>query len=127
MDDKGVTFRWKDYRQDGSARHKTMTLAPAEFIRRFLIHILPDGFHRIRHYGLFANTGRAANLTKARALLDAPMPVQVPGTGPEATRAEKPAIACPCCGGRMTLVETFERGSSPRTTATNPAFRIDSS
>lgn len=127
MDDNGVTFRWKDYRRDGLARRKTMTLAAAEFIRRFLIHILPDGFHRIRHYGLFANTGRAANLAKARALLDAPAPIEAPDTGLEAPRAEKPAIACPCCGGRMTLVETFERGGAPRTAATYPAFRIDSS
>jgi len=127
MDDKGVTFRWKDYRQDGPARRKTMTLAPAEFIRRFLIHILPGGFHRIRHYGLFANTGRAANLAKARALLDAPIPIPASEPEPEAARSEKPAIACPCCGGRMIVVETFERGGSPRTAPTYPAFRIDSS
>jgi hypothetical protein len=75
MDDNGITFRWKDYRQDGPARRKTMTLAPAEFIRRFLIHVLPGGFHRIRHYGLLANTARATNLAKARALLGAPAPL----------------------------------------------------
>ena len=127
MDDTGVTFRWKDYRQDGPARRKTMTLAPAEFVRRFLIHILPDGFHRIRHYGLFANSGRAANLAKARALLDTPAPIEAPDTGREAPCADKPAIACPCCGGRMTLVETFERNGSPRTAAAFPVFRIASS
>ncbi len=126
-DDKAVTFRWKDYRQDGAARRKTMTLAPSEFIRRFLIHVLPSGFHRIRHYGLFANTARAANLAKARALLDAPAPAPVPDNSPEADAPVKPAITCPCCGGRMVLVEVFERGYSPRTAPSTPAFGIDSS
>jgi len=126
MDDNGVTFRWKDYRQDGAARRKTMTLAPAEFIRRFLIHVLPSGFQRIRHYGLFANTARAANLAKARALLDAPDPVQATDTGPD-TDPATPAITCPCCGGRMILVEIFARGATPRTAPTRPAFGIDSS
>ena len=125
-DDKGVTFRWKDYRADGPARRKLMTLAPGEFIRRFLIHVLPGGFHRIRHYGLFANTARAANLAKARALLQAPAPSPAdPGAEPEAP--SKPEIACPCCGGRMVLIEIFERGASPRSAPTRPAFRIDSS
>jgi hypothetical protein len=127
MDDNGVTFRWKDYRQGGPARRKTMTLAPDEFIRRFLIHVLPDGFHRIRHYGLFANTARTANLAKARALLGAPTPVQAADTSPEAEVPAKPAIACPCCGGRMILVETFARGVSPLTAPSRSTFRIDSS
>ena len=129
MDEAGVTFRWKDYRQDGPARRKTMTLAPAEFIRRFLIHVLPSGFHRIRHYGLFANTARAANLAKARALLDAPAPAPAPApdADPKAEPSAKPAITCPCCGGRMTLVEIFERGATPRTAPTRSAFGIDSS
>ncbi len=127
MDDNGVTFRWKDYRQDGQARRKLMTLAPAEFIRRFLIHVLPSGLHRIRHYGLFANTARAANLAKVRALLQAPPPAEVPETIAEADAPVKPAITCPCCGGRMILVEIFERGRSPRTAPTRPAFGIDSS
>ena len=127
MDEAGVTFRWKDYRQDGAARRKTMTLAPAEFIRRFLIHVLPTGFHRIRHYGLFANTARASNLAKARALLDAPAPAPASDTDPEAGPSEKPAITCPCCGGRMILVEIFERGHVPRTAPTRPAFSVDSS
>jgi Putative transposase/Transposase zinc-binding domain len=128
MDDKGVTFRWKDYRQDGQARQKLMTLAPGEFIRRFLIHVLPTGFHRIRHYGLFANTTRAANLAKARALLQVPTPTPaLAGAGAEPEAPAKPSIACPCCGGRMILVEIFERGSEPRTQPSRPAFRIDSS
>ncbi len=127
MDDNGVTFRWKDYRQDGQARRKLMTLAPAEFIRRFLIHVLPSGLHRIRHCGLFANTARAANLAKVRALLQAPPPAEVPETIAEADAPVKPAITCPCCGGRMILVEIFERGRSPRTAPTRPAFGIDSS
>jgi Putative transposase/Transposase zinc-binding domain len=128
MDDKGVTFRWKDYRQDGQARQKLMTLAPGEFIRRFLIHVLPTGFHRIRHYGLFANTTRAGNLAKARALLQVPTPTPaLAGAGAEPEAPAKPSIACPCCGGRMILVEIFERGSEPRTQPSRPAFRIDSS
>ena len=125
LDDRGVTFRWKDYRQDGEARQKLMTLAPSEFIRRFLIHVLPSGFHRIRHYGLFANTARAANLAKARALLPPPPPSTPSSDEPEV--AAKPAIACPCCGGRMILVEIFERGSAPHAAPTRPVFRIDSS
>jgi hypothetical protein len=121
LDQRGVTFRWKDYRADGQHRQKLMTLAPAEFIRRFLIHVLPTGFHRIRHYGLFANTARAANLAKARALLHVPPPSAEPETD------AKPTGACPCCGGRMILVEIFERGAAPRTAPTRPVFRIDSS
>jgi hypothetical protein len=124
MDDKGVTFRWKDYRQDGPARRKLMTLAPGEFIRRFLLHVLPTGFHRIRHYGLFANPARAANLAKARALLQAPTPTPA-DTDPET--AAKSASACPCCGGRMILVEIFERGASPHGAPPRPPIGIDSS
>jgi hypothetical protein len=123
MDDRGVTFRWKDYRADGQARQKLMTLAPGEFMRRFLIHVLPTGFHRIRHYGLFANTGRAANLAKARALLQAPPP-PAPDASAEPEATAKTSIACSCCGGRMILVEIFERGSAPRTAPTGPVFRV---
>ena len=126
LDDRGVTFRWKDYRADGQARQKLMTLAPGEFIRRFLIHVLPGGFHRIRHYGLFANAGRAANLTKARVLLQAP-PLSADDTSADHEIAVKPAKACPCCGGRMFLVEIFERGASPRGAPPTPAAGIDSS
>jgi len=126
MDDKGVTFRWKDYRADGQARQKLMTLASGEFIRRFLIHVLPSGFHRIRHYGLFANAARAANLAKARALLQVPPPSAADACAvPEAPL--NPPIACPCCGGRMILVEIFERGCAPRTSPARPVIGIDSS
>jgi hypothetical protein len=123
MNDKAVTFQWKDYRADGQARRKLMTLAPGEFIRRFLIHVLPTSFHRIRHYGLFANTARAANLAKTRALLQAP---PAPAD-PEPEAAVAPAKACPCCGGRMILIEIFERGAAPRSPPTRPVFQIDSS
>jgi len=121
-DDRAVTFRWKDYRADGQHRQKLMTLAPTEFMRRFLIHVLPSGFHRIRHYGLFANTARAEAMAKACALLHVPPP---PSAEPEAEA--KTPIACPCCGGRMILVEIFERGSTPRTAPDRQVFRIDSS
>jgi hypothetical protein len=116
LDDKGVTFEWKDYRAKGSDRQKVMTLATDEFIRRFLLHILPHGFHRIRHYGLFANGGRADNLARARQLLAMPAPDSELGDGQTADPDEPPisALACPCCGGRMIIIEIFERGSAPR-------------
>jgi hypothetical protein len=126
LDDKGVTFRWKDYRADGPARRKLMTLAPAEFIRRFLIHVLPTGFHRIRHYGLFANPARTANLAKARDLLQALAP-SAADTRAEPDAAAKAPTACPCCGGRMILIEIFERGASPRSAPRRPVIGIDSS
>ena len=128
MNDTGVTFRWKDYRRDGQARRKLMTLAPSEFIRRFLIHVLHTGFHRIRHYGLFANPARAANLAKARALLQAPTPTPAPEACVEPEPAAKPLIACPWCGGRMVLVEVFERWSGPgHRPPFQHVFRVDSS
>jgi Putative transposase len=105
-----------------------MTLAVDEFIRRFLLHVLPGGFHRIRHYGLFANGGRAENIARARRLLDVPAPPSEPsdagGTGDD----EPPTLAhpCPCCGGRMIIIETFERGGTPRHRPTIP-IRIDTS
>ena len=77
LDKAGVTFRYKDYRCDGPNRQRTMTLSPDEFIRRFLLHVLPKGFHRIRHYGLLASAGRKANVARARELLDAPAPPAV--------------------------------------------------
>ena len=125
-DDQAVTFAYKDYRQDGTARRKRMTLAPGEFLRRFLIHVLPGGFHRIRHYGLFANAARAANLAKARALLQAP-PAPVPETSAEPEPPGKTTDPCPCCGGRMLLVEIFERGAAPRSAPARPVFTVDSS
>ncbi|MDR7229890.1 hypothetical protein J2X45_000953 [Caulobacter sp. BE264] len=128
MNDRGVTFRWKDYRQDGQARRKVMTLAPSEFIRRFLIHVLPTGFHRIRHYGLFANPARAANLAKARALLQAPPPTPILEAHAEPEPDAKPPAACPCCGGRIVLVEIFARGSGTgHRPLSQHVFRIDSS
>jgi Putative transposase len=128
-DDSSVTFTWKDYRVEGRARCKTMTLAIDEFIRRFLLHVLPRGFHRIRHYGLLAHGGRASNLAQARALLGAREP-------PCETAAAEPADAppsltqpCPCCGGRMIIIERFARGSSPGSWPSAPpaVIRIDTS
>jgi hypothetical protein len=113
----GVTFKYKDYRIEGPERYKTMTLHPHEFIRRFLLHVLPKGFHRIRHYGLLANGGRAENIAQARALLGV-LPVAeakdtgaTEMTGPDASRVLPQP--CPCCGGRMIVIETFARGSMP--------------
>jgi len=116
LDDNEVTFKWKDYRAKDGDLHKTMALPIAEFIRRFLIHVLPSGFHRIRHYGLFANGGRAENLARARQLLAMPAPDSELGDGQTADPDEPPisALACSCCGGRMIVIETFEPGHLPR-------------
>jgi hypothetical protein len=130
FDDKGVTFKWKDYRIEGRDRYKVMTLATNEFIRRFLIHVLPDGFHRIRHYGLFANGSRADNITKARQLLAMPPPKTMgdQAAGTDTTEPASISHPCPCCGGRMIIIETFERGSTPRYRPTPPTtIRIDTS
>jgi hypothetical protein len=127
FDGNSVTFKWKDYRAEGPARHKIMTLAINEFIRRFLIHVLPTGFHRIRHYGLFGSAKRADNIARARELLNAP-PLQNQAGDADACDGTEPTLAhpCPCCGGRMIIIETFEPGCSPRT---HPAgsTRIDTS
>jgi len=128
LDDKGVTFKWKDYRIKGRDRLKTMTLDTGEFIRRFLLHVLPSGFHRIRHYGLFAGTFRARNIERARQALAASDGV------PQRSRAEAdseaedvpPARRCPCCGGRMIIVETFE-GPRPARSPSPSRIRIDTS
>ena len=131
FDRTGVTFRWKDYRADGCGRQKVMTLATGEFIRRFLIHVLPQGFHRIRHYGLFASGTRADNLARVRRLLD--VPAAQPEAGDtncaEATEPKPLSHPCPCCGGRMIIIESFERGSSPRyrPAASTAMIRIDTS
>ena len=114
--DDHVSFRWKDYREDGSARSKVMRMTPGEFMRRFLLHVLPDGFHRIRHYGLFANGHRAEKLALCRELLCVKNETQSNGSNePDggATEAAEPP-PCPCCGGRMRIIETFERGTTPR-------------
>ena len=111
MDERGITFRWKDYRCKERARLKTMTLSPAEFMRRFLLHVLPGGFHRIRHFGLLANGGRRENLAKVRALLQV-----APRAMPETVNAEvpptlvQPLFVCPKCGAAMAIVEIFGRG-----------------
>ena len=129
-DDNGVTFKYKDYRIEGPARYKTMTLATDEFIRRFLIHVLPKGFHRIRHYGLLANGNRAANIAHARQLLAVPSRPKEPDT-PKAAIDEPRVLPrpCPCCGGRMIVIETFDRGCQPkhRPTPVPQAIRIDTS
>jgi hypothetical protein len=124
FDHNGVTFRWKDYRAKGRDRQKVMTLAADEFIRRFLIHVLPHGFHRIRHYGLFANGARTQNLARLRELFDLPeSQVQIE---PATETDETPSLAqpCPCCGGPMVIIETFEPGCAPRapptSTSNNP-------
>src|SRR5215207_10256558 len=105
-----------------------MTLAVDEFIRRFLIHVLPSGFHRIRHYGLFASGSRAHNIAQARELLAVPAPKSTSANSDAADSNEPPTLSppCPCCGGRMIIIESFERGSTPRTPPTG-SFRIDTS
>ncbi|VTZ48722.1 transposase (fragment) [Methylocella tundrae] len=117
-DETGVTFRYKDYRRDGPERQRVMTLAPHEFIRRFLLHVRPHGFHRIRHYGLLASSARKANIARARGLLAvAPAP-------PEPVEAPEPLDwlpPCPCCGGRMRIIKTFERWMQPRAPPHAPA------
>jgi hypothetical protein len=110
-DAETVTFKWKDYRAQGRERHKVMTLAIPEFIRRFLIHVLPKGFHRIRHYGLFGNTGRADNIARIRDLLRADAAQRHHDT--DTDELPLPSHPCPCCGGRMIVIETFARGCRP--------------
>ena len=114
FDQAGVTFRWKDYRAKGPDRRKVMTLATDEFIRRFLIHTFPQGFHRIRHYGLFANGGRAENLARTRDLLQVPPPQDE--AEPITQADQPPCLPFPCahCGGPMIVIETFEPGHAPR-------------
>ena len=120
LDDKGVTFKWKDYRIKGRDRLSTMTLDTAEFTRRFLLHVLPRGFHRIRHYGLFASAIRARNIERARQLLAAP--AETDGE----TEEPSPVRRCPCCGGRMIVVETFQ-AARPARSPSPIRIRIDTS
>jgi hypothetical protein len=129
VDEGSVTFKLKDYRIEGPGRYATMTLAVGEFIRRFLIHVLPTGFHRIRHYGLFASGNRAKTIARARELLGLAPPVIE-----EAVEIDPPSTQvlphpCPCCGGRMIVIETFEAGCQPQHRPTAPlvAIRIDTS
>jgi Putative transposase/Transposase zinc-binding domain len=130
-DTTGVTFRYKDYRIKGPGRYKTMMLKPGEFIRRFLIHVLPKGFHRIRHYGLLASGTKTETIARARELIAAATPAQMAQKQqpPESAAAtDKPTHPCPCCGGRMSIIETFERGSTPRYRPPSPTeIRIDTS
>src|SRR5690348_15526692 len=117
LDERGVTFRYKDYRRNGQARYRTMTLSADEFIRRFLLHVLPKGFHRIRHYGLLASAGCKANIARARELIAVPTPVVDPSSAHDTSDSDTAADhrpPCPCCGGRMLIVEVFGRGGAPR-------------
>jgi putative transposase/transposase-like zinc-binding protein len=130
-DDKGVTFKWKDYRIEGPERYKVMTLATDEFIRRFLMHVLPSGFHRIRYYGLLASGKRAENIARARELLAPPMiPVDaIKAIGANAAEPQTADHSCPRCGGRMIIIERFEPGATPRhqPSTPKPTIRIDTS
>ena len=124
-DANSVTFKVKDYRIEGPGRYTSMTLEVGEFIRRFLLHVLPKGFHRIRHYGLLAGTAKAETIAKVRDMLAA---------GPNADTAESEedvpaahAHPCPCCGGRMMIVELFEPGCQPQHQPIEPKIRIDTS
>ena len=124
LDNDGqVSFRWKDYRASGRTKPKIMRVSAGEFMRRFLLHVLPDGFHRIRHYGLFANGHRAAMLARCREFLDVP-PTQIKVAGGEndaERRGAKVEIpACPCCGGPMRIIERFEGPGSRRYPASKP-------
>lgn len=108
--DAGVTMRYKDYRRDGADRQRVMTLSTDEFIRRFLLHVLPRGFHRIRHYGLLAGSARKASLALARELLEVmPDAEETPIDEPV-----DPTPPCPCCGGKMIVIEVFARRRQPR-------------
>ncbi len=113
LDARGVTFRWKDYWAKGKTRYKAMTLSPDEFMRRFLLHVLPSGFHRIRHYGLLANAVRRENLIRARELLHVVAVAAQPQPPTDAANVQ-PTFVCPHCGAAMVIVETFARGQPIR-------------
>jgi Putative transposase/Transposase zinc-binding domain len=125
-DEDSVTFKVKDYRVKEPGRTTTMTLDAGEFIRRFLLHVLPKGFHRIRHYGLLGGATREGNLARARELLKEPSIAAAPQNDPAADDATGSALAtpCPCCGGRMIVIDTFDAGCQPRYA---PTLRIDTS
>jgi len=118
VDEHGVTFTWKDYRHKGTTRAKTMTLQVDEFIRRFLLHVLPSGFHRIRHYGLFTNTQRKHNLARVRELLitQSETPNEGETPEPEKNNREEPVstYVCPECRSPMVIIDTFFGGQLPR-------------
>ena len=123
VDETHVRFRWKDYRENGGSRSNVMRLAAGQFMRQFLLHVLPDGFHRIRHYGLFANGHRAEKLALCRKLLKV-APTVNEEQGHDGDHNDDPP-PCPCCGGRMKIIETFERGQMPRTISTRGTIRRD--
>ena len=137
-DDKGVTFKWKDYRLDGAERYnRVMTLDTSEFIRRFLMHVLPSGFHRIRYYGFLACQTRAKNIERIRELLAVPL---IPlddikaasakaSTSAQPEESKTPEHPCPCCGSNMRIIETFLRGQQPKhkPTPMPPNIKIDTS
>lgn len=111
FDECGVTVRYKDYRAKGKTRYKAMTLTADEFMRRFLLHVLPSGFHRIRHYGLLANAGRRQHLAQARELLQASPAIEAASSQ---RAAAAPTFVCPHCGAAMRIMEVFARGPSIR-------------
>ncbi len=127
FDGANVTFRVKDYRRDGAARHRTLTLEAGEFIRRFLLHVLPRGFHRIRHYGFLTGPNRKAGVERIRELLGAPSSPQPDDD--ETKISEPPDVRppCPCCGGRMTIVGIFLRWRQPRGPPSRPSSNRDTS
>ncbi len=127
MDEHAVRFRWKDYRgadpATGAVKLKTMSLTPDEFLRRFLLHVLPPGFHRIRHYGLLAKGSHAIDLDHLRALIAEQASTAAPEPEPAEAEPETTTLpACPCCGGRMRIIEIFGRGHTPRTAAGLPLW-----
>jgi hypothetical protein len=127
MDEHDVTFRWKDYRAKGRTRHKSMTLDADEFMRRFLLHVLPSGFHRIRHYGLLSNGSRRDNLARSRELLNAMVSTGRTCSGNQGTGVEhdgaasKSAFVCQHCGAAMIIVQTFSRWLPIRAPPTQPS------
>ena len=125
-----VTFRVKDYRKQGKARYTTMTLDASEFMRRFLIHVLPSGFHRIRHIGFLANTNRAKAVSKIRALLADRIPDQSkPGAGGQTEPEDAPySEPTPCihCGGKTILLEIIPRPTRLRPQANAPPIKTRS-
>ena len=132
VDVRTITFRVKNYRADGNARYTTMTLDIGEFIRRFLLHVLPKGFHRIRHYGLLATGQRADNIERARELLNADQPIDAAAKTASEDAADDAGAdlpPCPCCGSRQRIIEIFQRGETPihQPTKRPLVFKIDTS
>ncbi|MBA8821831.1 IS91 family transposase [Ochrobactrum sp. P6BS-III] len=124
FDNDSVTFRYKDYRRDGIDRQQVMALATGEFIRRFLLHVLPRGFHRIRHYGLLASGARKISLALVRELLNVVTPTAANDQSKEPDEFRPP---CSCCGGRMIVIEVFERWRQPRGPPNTPTTNRENS